>query len=1050
MNDENRISIICAALLFAVFSAFIVLKSARDALFLSDFSPKLLPYLMAITTSVGIILSVLYLRVLKFVSLINAVRFSFLFFFTGTIAIWLAITIGWSAGTLVLYLWTGLFGTLATVQAWSLITERMLSRQARRSFQIVGSGSVVGGLVGGLFARWTTGAMSVAALLPLASLLILGAFFFANALSVRLPAPKIEANTKSPTSHKRFVVTLIIFVAMTTIVSSFADFQIKVYAQRAIKNAAGLAAFFGTFYAYSGAATFLFQIVCVGPMMRKLPLSTTLAMLPGALFLGNGFLFFTHTLTAAVVLKASESTLDHTVDRASMELLYMAFPEREKVRVKSLIDTIGVRVTELVAAGIMIVVISIYGLPVSTLAFIAMLLTAGAVLMTFRLGKEYRQLLQSSVKRDEVRFSEVRSNVFTSEFYNLLPDVVNKASKETVLDLLDILATNKKLTPHLEVLLKHTEADVRLKALQLLFPRSEDLSHQVVSLLSDSDRRVRLEAMHYLYSKNSTPATNAITGLRNDPDPAIQAALAAAPLNGTDEQEHTVAYDSLSRMLREYSAEGRAEVAGILGYVPLSDTSEKLLRTVLSDSSLDVQRAALKSIARVAPPGLAADLMNALDHSPLVTEIRSSLASYGESLIPQLQKMVTDARKSHDQKKLVIKIARTIGGTQARDMLLPLVKGADLTLRFAALKALNRLKKDGIEIPAGAAEELLSQEVGSLNVEMQRREFVAPEPGGLMDRVLAERESWAQERIFRALGLIYNSAAIENAYVALHGTDRAQADKAVEWLDSSLRPEHRSNVLSFVDRRTKPVARKMPAARKSILLGYIGGRDQLPAATLIAELQDSELNEWLNEIRGALKIFTGLTLVEETLNFKLFYSVARASLPAGTETRATDDSMNDAKSSKYLTAIQKIETLSRTDIFSGLGPQELLLLANQTTEVEFQPGDMIVKEGENAEEIFVIIRGEMERLRQGRVLEPILQNETFGVLAALTQTKHFFSVRALTGSLCLRMHRNNFVDIIEDYPVITYGIFRVVAGKMELALDRVQQLEEEKQKRANN
>src|SRR5262249_1822305 len=156
------------------------------------------------------------------------------------------------------------------------------------------------------------------------------------------------------------------------------------------------------------------------------------------------------------------------------------------------------------------------------------------------------------------------------------------------------------------------------------------------------------------------------------------------------------AFDSLSRMLNEFGPVDRAQVASVLGFVRPSDTSEKLLRSLLSDSSLEVQRAALKSIERTAPPGLATDLMDALDSSPLTAEIRASLTGYGESLIPQLQKMLTDRAKSRDQKKLIIKIARTIGGTQAREMLLPMAKGSDLTLRFAALKALNRLKKSGV------------------------------------------------------------------------------------------------------------------------------------------------------------------------------------------------------------------------------------------------------------------------------------------------------------------------------------------------------------------
>src|SRR5262249_31148714 len=150
------------------------------------------------TTLVGTLIASFYLRLLKRFTLIKAVRFSFLTFFIGTILIWIGITAEFTRATFVLYLWAGLFGTLATVQAWSLITERMLSRQARRSFQFIGAGSIAGGLMGGLFARWTTGFISVGALLPVAALLTFLAFYLATVLAREVP---VSVDQTAPQSN---------------------------------------------------------------------------------------------------------------------------------------------------------------------------------------------------------------------------------------------------------------------------------------------------------------------------------------------------------------------------------------------------------------------------------------------------------------------------------------------------------------------------------------------------------------------------------------------------------------------------------------------------------------------------------------------------------------------------------------------------------------------------------------------------------------------------------------------------------------------------------
>ena len=159
--------------------------------------------------------------------------------------------------------------------------------------------------------------------------------------------------------------------------------------------------------------------------------------------------------------------------------------------------------------------------------------------------------------------------------------------------------------------------------------------------------------------------------------------------------------------------------------------------------------------------------------------------------------------------------------------------------------------------------------------------------------------------------------------------------------------------------------------------------------------------------------------------------------------------MKGLQSSQSLTTIQKLEYLSRLDIFAGLGPQELLLIAYQCTEAVFQPGQVIIQEGGKADVIYLLIEGELERLRANRSLEPMMPGESFGVLAGLSGTEHFFSVRAVTKSLCLQIRPDGFQEILEDYPVMALGIFRVIRHKMQSMLTRIEDLEGQLQQKSN-
>ena len=228
------------------------------------------------------------------------------------------------------------------------------------------------------------------------------------------------------------------------------------------------------------------------------------------------------------------------------------------------------------------------------------------------------------------------------------------------------------------------------------------------------------------------------------------------------------------------------------------------------DSSQEVQRAALQSIGRSRPSGLISTLVDVDPGSPLLQEYQETLVSYRPTLFPQLRKLMKDKKKSRDQKKLIIKIADMVGGPLASEMLSETAHGPDLVLRFASIKGMNRLKKnDALAISEQEIESLLEQELEALKVEIQRIRFIGPLPNTLIDQVLRQREKWTRERIFRVLGLLYDSRTIYHAYLALDGDDRRRRESALELLDTLLKSDHRQEILSLIETRKNTCHRRV-------------------------------------------------------------------------------------------------------------------------------------------------------------------------------------------------------------------------------------------------
>jgi hypothetical protein len=161
LNEEQKTSLECAFLLFSVTCALILLKSTRDALYLSGYSTRNLPYLMGANTVTTALVAVSYLRLYKAVSLKSAVSVSFLVYFAGTLVFWWWVSGSSKMATLSLYIWAGIFGTLAPVHAWSIVSSRLLVRQARRSLGLIGGGAIVGGIAGGLLAQFIADASAM-------------------------------------------------------------------------------------------------------------------------------------------------------------------------------------------------------------------------------------------------------------------------------------------------------------------------------------------------------------------------------------------------------------------------------------------------------------------------------------------------------------------------------------------------------------------------------------------------------------------------------------------------------------------------------------------------------------------------------------------------------------------------------------------------------------------------------------------------------------------------------------------------------------------------
>ncbi|MEJ2058289.1 MAG: cyclic nucleotide-binding domain-containing protein [Desulfofustis sp.] len=132
------------------------------------------------------------------------------------------------------------------------------------------------------------------------------------------------------------------------------------------------------------------------------------------------------------------------------------------------------------------------------------------------------------------------------------------------------------------------------------------------------------------------------------------------------------------------------------------------------------------------------------------------------------------------------------------------------------------------------------------------------------------------------------------------------------------------------------------------------------------------------------------------------------------------------------------ELLRHSPLFSGLHLDVVKLFAYLSNRRTFQPGDLLIQQGDKAEKAYILNDGEVELLVLHRGSEVVLQRLTrddfFGELALLAQFNWFFSVRAVTVCDALVINRAVFKKVLEKYPGHKDGLIERV---IQLRIDRL-------------
>ena len=125
----------------------------------------------------------------------------------------------------------------------------------------------------------------------------------------------------------------------------------------------------------------------------------------------------------------------------------------------------------------------------------------------------------------------------------------------------------------------------------------------------------------------------------------------------------------------------------------------------------------------------------------------------------------------------------------------------------------------------------------------------------------------------------------------------------------------------------------------------------------------------------------------------------------------------------------KADALGRAPLFEGLSRQELADLAKRTEDLEVPEGKVLCREGETAQEFFVIVDGEVDVTKDGRHLSTLSDGDFFGEIALIEDVRRTATVIAKTPLRFFVLTRQSFWSLIEHQPDVERKVLRALAKR---------------------
>lgn len=138
-----------------------------------------------------------------------------------------------------------------------------------------------------------------------------------------------------------------------------------------------------------------------------------------------------------------------------------------------------------------------------------------------------------------------------------------------------------------------------------------------------------------------------------------------------------------------------------------------------------------------------------------------------------------------------------------------------------------------------------------------------------------------------------------------------------------------------------------------------------------------------------------------------------------------------------LTVVEKVVLLQNVDVFSEVPAEQLTYLASIAEEIDCLAGDVIFREYDPADALYLVLDGKVGLKRDGKEIKQAGSQNAFGTWALFDDETRVVTATVIENARLLKIDRGEFVDLLADNVQVTQGVLKMLVKRVRGIMDKV-------------